>query len=42
MTLEAKWSICPLKLKRRSEVTQPTLEFRFDKSPRITFKDGNE
>ena len=31
MTTEAKWPVYSLKLKRRSEVAERTLEFRFDK-----------
>lgn len=40
MTSEAKCSIYSLKLKRRSEVAERTLEFRFDKPAAMTFKAG--
>jgi ferredoxin-NADP reductase len=40
MTSEATWPIYSLKLKRRSEVAERTLEFRFDKPAGMTFKAG--
>ena len=40
MTTEAKWPVYSLKLKRRSEVAERTLEFRFDKPTEMTFKAG--
>jgi ferredoxin-NADP reductase len=40
MTSKAKWPIYSLGLKRRSEVAERTLEFRFDKPAGMTFKAG--
>jgi ferredoxin-NADP reductase len=40
MSSDAKWPIYSLKLKRRAEVAERTLEFRFDKPAGMTFKAG--
>jgi ferredoxin-NADP reductase len=40
VSTESNWPIYSLKLKRRSEVAERTLEFRFEKPPGMTFKAG--
>lgn len=40
MSTESNWPIYSLKLKKRSEVAERTLEFRFEKPPGMNFKAG--
>lgn len=40
MTAEPKWPVYSLRLKRRSEVAERTLEFRLDKPEGMAFKAG--